>query len=145
VSWDRLWESVHGHLGVLAAIALLHPAILLRDGRPLTRGLRSSVGLSTALTGLAFAFGVASYDSYRELVKRDLFLLDPAAGLLFETKEHLAYVTLALAIGAGAAALLAPASATGTRRMAARVYAAAALGCLTVVALGTWVASVRGF
>ena len=45
----RLLESVHGHLGVLTAVALVHPAILLRRGLPLSRGARWSVWLTTLL------------------------------------------------------------------------------------------------
>lgn len=145
MSWDRLWEAIHGHLGVLAAVALVHPAILMWRGRPLSRGARWSVGLSSALTVGAYSFGLASYGAYREVVKRELFATDRAAGLLFETKEHLAYVTVALAIGGCACALLAPRSADETRRTAARLYAVAAALCALVGALGTYVASVRGF
>lgn len=145
MSWDRLWESIHGHLGVLAAIALVHPAILLRRGLPLSRGARLSVILSSGLVIGAYSFGIASYGAYRETVKRGLFAIDPRTGLLFETKEHLAYVTLAIAVAALGCALLAPSRAEGTRRLASRLYAAAAGLCIAVVGLGTWVAAVRGF
>jgi len=141
----RLLESVHGHLGVLAAVALMHPAILLRRGRPLTRGLRWSIGLTTVVTAAAFALGIAIYEDYRAHVKRGLFVADLNAGLLFETKEHLAFATLALAIGAGAAALAAPRKDARLRKTAAALYVAAAVCCCVVAALGTYVASVRSF
>lgn len=141
----RLLESVHGSFGVLAAAALLHPALLLWRGRPMTRRTRWSVGLTLGLVATAFTFGLSIYASYRYQVRRHLFAFHPTVGLLFETKEHLAYATLALALGAGVAAFAAPPRAVALRRAAARVFAAAALVCLTVAALGTYVASVRGF
>ena len=141
----RVIESVHGHFGVLAAIALLHPAILLRRGLPLSRGARWSVGLTTVCTAVAFCLGVGIYEHYRETVKRGVFLESATIGFLFETKEHLGFAVIALALGAGVAALVAPASAAGVRRACALIYAAAAFLCAVVVALGTFVASTKGF
>lgn len=141
----RVLESVHGHFGVLAAIALLHPAILLRRGLPLSRGARWSIGLTTLVTALAFAFGVGIYEHYRETAKRAIFIESRTIGLLFETKEHLGFAVMALALGAGIAALVAPPSAVGVRRACALTYAAAAILCAVVVALGTLVASTQGF
>jgi hypothetical protein len=140
-----LLQSIHGHLAVLAAAALLHPAILLRDGRPLSRGLRWSLGLTAAVTAAAFALGVGLYEDYRALVKRPMFIEDVQAGLLFETKEHLAYAVLVLTLGACTTALTAPAREARLRRLAAALFAAASLACLVTVALGTYVASVRSF
>lgn len=141
----ELLATVHGHLGVLAAAALLHPAILLRRGRPLSRGLRWSVGLTTAVTAGAFALGVGIYEDYRAIVKRPLFVADPTAGFLFETKEHLAYAVIALALGAAVVAFAAPRSQASLRQLAAALYAAAALACVAVVGLGTYVSSVESF
>lgn len=141
----RLLESIHGHLGILAAVALLHPAILLRKGRALSRGLWWSVVLTTALVTFAFATGIALYDDYRTVVKRDLFLEDPTAGLLFETKEHIAWAVLVLTLGAGALTALAPTESKHMRKSAALMYAVAAGVCIVTVALGTYVAAVRGF
>jgi hypothetical protein len=141
----RLLESVHGHLGILAAVALLHPAILLRKGRALSRGLWWSVVLTTAFVVLAFATGIAIYDDYRELVKPDLFRADPTAGLLFETKEHAAWAVLVLSLGAGVVATLAPKESNQLRQSAALMYAVAFAISAITVALGTYVAAVRGF
>ena len=141
----RVLESVHGHFGVLAAIALLHPAILLRRGLPLSRGARWSIGLTTLVTALAFGLGVGIYEHYRETAKRAIFVESRTIGLLFETKEHLGFAVIALALGAGVAALIAPPSAVGVRRACAVTYAAAAILCAVVVALGTLVASTQGF
>lgn len=138
-------ESIHGHLGVLAAAALLHPAILLRKGKPLSFGKRLSVILSTSFTAAAFALGIAIYEDYRAHVKRDLFRASTEAGFLFETKEHLAYAVLAVAAGACACALLAPRDASALRKLAALLYAVATVLCAIVAGLGTYVASIRSF
>ena len=141
----RILESIHGHLGVLAAVALLHPAILLRNGRALSRGLWWSVVLTTGLVVAAFATGLFIYEDYRAEVKRPLFLQNPTVGYLFETKEHVAWAVICLALGAGVAALVAPRSARGARRAAALVYAVAAILSLVTAGLGTYVAAVAGF
>ncbi len=141
----RILESIHGHLGVLAAVALIHPAILLRKGRPLSRGMRWSVGLTTLVVFLAFSMGIFIYEDYREVVKRPLLLGSFEVGMLFETKEHLAWGVLTLALGAGVAAFAAPREAKRLRQVAAVFYALAAILAFVVVALGTYVASVQGF
>lgn len=141
----ELLASVHGHLGVLASAALLHPSISLRHGRPLARGMRWSIGLTAAFTVLAFSLGVAIYEDYRELVKRGLFVESRAAGLLFETKEHLAYVVVALTVGGAVCALAAPRDEPRLRQLAAVLFVSAALACLCVVVIGVYVAAVRGF
>ncbi|GAB4215187.1 MAG: hypothetical protein OHK0013_40530 [Sandaracinaceae bacterium] len=141
----RLLESVHGHLGVLAAVALLHPAILLWRGRPATRGVRLSIVLTTLLVTAAYAAGIAIYGDYRAIVKRPLFREDVAAGLLFETKEHLAFLALVLTWGAMWPSLAKGPEGEAQRRMAARLWAGAAIACWLVGAMGTWVQRVRGF
>jgi heme A synthase len=145
----RLLESLHGHFGVLAAVALIHPAWLLRRGKPLSRGARWSVGLTALVTTAAFSLGLSIYESYRETVKRQLFAFSREAGWLFETKEHLAFAVISLTLGATAAAFATARQRTPEarriRRMAAAAYAAAAILCLVVVALGTYVASLRSF
>ena len=143
--WLRLLESVHGHFGILAAVALVHPAWLLRRGRPLSRGARWSVGLTALVTCGAFGLGLLLYEPYRAQVKRRLFAYSRDAGWLFETKEHLAFAVIALTLGATAAALLTPRDDARTRRLAAAAYAAAALLCFVVAGLGTYVASLRSF
>ena len=57
----RFLESIHGHLGVLALASLIHPAILLRKGLPLSFRSRLSVIAATTLTVLAFALGLYLY------------------------------------------------------------------------------------
>lgn len=140
-----LWASIHGHLGVLAAAALLHPAILLRRGSPLSRGGRWSLVLTAIVTTLAFSLGIFLYPSYRAEVKRPLFSESIRAGLLFETKEHVAVFVLSLTLGATLAVLVAPREARTIRRVASLLFAFAALACFTTASLGTYVSAVRGF
>lgn len=145
----RLLESLHGHFGVLAAVALIHPAWLLRRGKPLSRGARWSVGLTALVTTAAFTLGLSIYEDYRETVKRRLFAFSSDAGWAFETKEHLAFAVVALTAGATVAAFATAGQRTPEarriRRLAAAAYAAAAVLCLVVVGLGTYVASMRSF
>ncbi len=140
-----LLASIHGYFGVLAAAALLHPAILLRKGAPLSRGGRWSLALTALVTSIGFGLGISLYGSYRSQVKRALFTDSIHAGLLFETKEHLAVLVISLALGATVAALTAPRDARDLRRVAALLFAFAALACLATASLGTYVASVRSF
>jgi hypothetical protein len=141
----RLLESVHGHVAILAVALLFHPAIALWRGVPLSRGTRWAAGLAAGAVSTAFGLGLVIYGPYREHVKRGLFRADPATAWLFETKEHLAYVALALVLGATALALLAPPSNGPLRRAAARMYVAAAVAASITAAIGTWVAARAGF
>lgn len=141
----RLLESVHGHLGALAAVALVHPAFFLWSGRPATRGVRLSIALTALLITAAYFFGIGIYGDYRATVKRPLFRDSVTAGLLFETKEHLAFVSLMLALGAILPSLARGPEGASQRRMAARLWAASAVACWLVGAMGTWIQSIRGF
>lgn len=141
----RLIEALHGHIGVLAAIALLHPAILLRRGQQLSRGARWSLALSTGFSIAAFSLGISIYDAYRTMVKQRLFLIDVRSGLLFETKEHLAFVVVALATGALICAFVAPKEARDLRRAAAATYLTAAITAGVVCVLGSWVTAIHTF
>lgn len=141
----RLLAALHGYLGVLTVAALLHPAILLRKGVMLSFRLRLAVGLSAAFAVLALGSGLLLYGDYRRSVRPELFQASYRAGLLFETKEHLAVVAVALSIGAALAAFVAPRDAPGLRRAAAAFFAVAAVLVLATAAMGTYVAAVRGF
>jgi hypothetical protein len=141
----RLLETVHGHFGVLAAAALVHPAILLRRGDALPGRTRLLILLTTMAVVCAFSTGLVIYAHYRANVRTALFLRSVRAGLLFETKEHLAYAVVATTLAAGACVLAAPPAARDLRRAGAVLYAVAATLCLATVALGSYVASVRGF
>ena len=141
----RLFETVHGHLAVLAVAVLLHPAWLLRRGQRLSRGQAVAVAATVLLVVLAFASGLFVYGDYRSLVRAGLFRASSSAGLLFETKEHLAYGVVATTLGAATCAFLAPRDGKELRRAAATLFAIAAALCLATVALGSYVASVHGF
>ncbi len=141
----RLLEALHGHLGVLAAIALVHPAWLLRKGRPPSRGTRWATGLSAALVAGAYGLGIGIYGAYRQHVKPALFRASAEVGMLFETKEHIAYAVTGLAIGAAVLALAAPRDRGDLRRVAAGAFSVAALLCLVTACLGTYIAAVRSF
>jgi hypothetical protein len=141
----KIVQAIHGHAGVLAAVALLHPAILLRRGKPLTRANRWSLALACLLALAAFASGIFLYGPYREQVRHPLFADSLRAGFAFETKEHLALFVVSLAVGATLAAFAAPREAVTIRRTAALLFALASLLCLAVSGLGTFVQAVRGF
>lgn len=141
----RVLTTLHGFLGVLAVAGLLHPAILLRRGQALGFRTGLSVALSAGFALAALGSGLLVYGDYRRLVRIRLFQDDPAAGLLFETKEHLAVVACSLALGATFAAFLAPREERGLRRAAAVCFGVAAALTLVTAALGTYVAAVRSF
>lgn len=145
MNWIRLFEKIHGHLGILATAALIHPALLMRRGKPLSKRTRWSVALSSSLAIAAYAAGLFIYPAYTHQLKRAIFFVNRRAGMLFETKEHLAFSVLCLALGGLVAAQLAPREANGLRRAAAVAYAFAALAGLMVVGIGIYVATVRGF
>jgi len=141
----ELLQSVHGYLAALSTAALIHPALLLRRGKPLSRRNVWAVAGAAVTTSATFALGIALYGDYRSGVKRQLFAASVRAGLAFETKEHLAFLVLCLALGATFAALSAPAARADLRRAAALLFALAAMTCLVIVGLGAWVAAVRDF
>lgn len=141
----RILTSAHGFIGVLATAALLHPAILMRKGRPLSRGAKYSIALSTLFAVAAFAMGILIYEDYRSHVKRVLFSVNPTAGYFFETKEHLAFVVVSLAVGGAVCAFAAPNKAPQLRRAAAAAYLTASLLATVVGCLGTYVTAVHSF
>jgi hypothetical protein len=96
----RLAERIHGHLGWLAAIALVHPAILLRNPK---RKAPLSVTLSVANVSLVFALGCLIYGAYRDRLRQHIFQEAAPIGYLFERKEHLAFGVLLLAWAGGLA------------------------------------------
>jgi hypothetical protein len=141
----RILEALHGHAAVLAAAALVHPAVLLRKGAPLSFRSRLAVGLTVGMVVLAFASGLVIYAAYVDRVRVQLFLQDPRAGLLFETKEHIAFAVTTITLGAGTTAWFAPKEDRGLRQAAALAFAVAAVLCLATTGLGTFIAGVHGF
>lgn len=143
----RVLERVHGHLGWLAAVALVHPAILLRNP---ARRARLSAILATAAATAAAALGAGIYPAYRRQIKQHLFIESPTLGWLFERKEHLAVAVVAFAwVGClthCAAAWFPTRELTTTmRRTAHRAYCIAAAFAVAVALLGVAVASKRSF
>jgi len=144
----RLGEHIHGHLGWLAAIALVHPAVLLRWRE---RRAHLSVGLAVGLATLAGGLGAALYPTYRERLQPRIFAQAPAIGYLFERKEHLAFGALTLA-WAGAVTYAAatlrqctPGERDALRKAAHWAFVAAALLAVGTAVLGTCVASYETF
>lgn len=105
-----LLERLHGHLAWLGLAVLLHPVITLRRRAVVSRGARLSVVLAVVLLALPSAMGWWLYPTYRVQVKPTLLHGAVPWLLAFETKEHLAFFSLALAVGGAGALLLAPRS-----------------------------------
>jgi hypothetical protein len=142
----RIAEHVHGHLGWLAAAALLHPAILLRN---VERRAHLSVGLSTGFATAVGTLGAWLYGPYRDRLKQHLFIETRWVGLMFERKEHLAFGAILLA-WAGASAYAVAIGARDDVRAPLRAFAFRAFSvsaglALTTAALGTLVASYKTF
>jgi cytochrome c biogenesis factor len=143
----RVGEHLHGHLGWLAAIALVHPAIFLRRR---DRRAHLSVALAVAMATLAGGLGASLYPAYRERLRQPIFAQAPGVGYLFERKEHLAFGAILLA-WAGAVAYVAAhryADAVGRdalRKAAHWAFVASALLGVVTALLGTIVASYRTF
>ncbi len=137
---------MHGHVGWLAALALVHPAVLLRRTK---RKAHLSVILATAVATLTGALGVAIYGDYRDRLRQHIFQQASTMGYLFERKEHLAFGAIFLA-WAGAVAYFGAMRLEGQarehlRRAAHWSYVAAAVLCLVTAALGTMVAAYKTF
>lgn len=142
----RIAERVHGHLGWLAAIALVHPAILLRRTK---RKAHLSVALSVGMVSLVFALGCGIYGAYRDRLRQGMFQQAASIGYLFERKEHLAFGALLLAWAGGLAYFGAtrvedPAR-ESLRKAAHWAFVAAALLALVTATLGIVVASFKTF
>jgi hypothetical protein len=126
-----LARTTHGHLGLLAAVALLHPALTLRPG-PLRRGTRWSAGLATGLLTAVLAGGAALYPAWRHEERPRLWQHAPWLGRLFETKEHFAFYALVLS-WCGLLLLFRGGDAAGARR----AYIGAAALAWVVGTIGT--------
>jgi hypothetical protein len=132
-----LARTLHGHAGLLAAVALLHPAITLKP-TPLRPGTRWSVALATALLTGTVVAGWALYPEYRRADKPLLLQHQFAVAQLFETKEHLAFFALILG-WTGCALVFA---AEGEARRLARMCFGLAAGLVLVIGvLGSLVGS----
>jgi uncharacterized membrane protein len=142
----RIEEHLHGHIGWLAAIALIHPAVVLRRT---TRRAHLAVGLSVGMVTVAGGLGAGIYGDYREKLRQSIFQQARVMGYLFERKEHLAFGAVLLAY-AGALAYVVATRLQGDarerlRRAAHWSFVAAAVMAVLTAALGTVVAAYRTF
>lgn len=142
----RLQEHLHGHLGWLAAIALVHPALLLRSA---SRKAHLSVALASALVTAVGGWGIVIYPAYREKLRQPIFAHAAFYGYLFERKEHLAFGAILLAwTGAVTyiASFLSKGAVVAPLRRAAHVAFISSAGlALATAAIGTLVAAYRTF
>lgn len=139
----RACEHLHGHIGWLSALALAHPAVLLR--RPRRNVFRVGLAATILVTATA-ALGALLYPTYRTTVKPLLLAGTPAVGALFERKEHLGAAALVLAWTGLAALALArrrDAVAPDLGRLAFVAYAGAAVVALVAASAGLVVGACR--
>jgi hypothetical protein len=141
----RIVEHVHGHVGWLSALALTHPAVLLRRPRRNVLGVAIA---ATALVTVTAALGALLYPSYRSEVKPLLLAATPVVGALFERKEHLGAAALVLAwIGllALTVARRRDDAAAGLGRLAFVAYSGAAIVAVIAAGAGLIVGAHRSF
>ena len=142
----RLLERVHGHLGWLAVVALLHPVVLLRKTK---RRARLAVALTTSLVVVTASLGAGIYPDYRTRLKQRVFIEAPSWGWAFERKEHLAVAAVAFALVGCVAHFVAPSMPDGARERVARTahlaYVVAFAFALVVACIGVAVASFKSF
>ncbi len=143
----RAVAHAHGHVGWLAAAALLHPAWMLR--RPVRRLSRVSVA-ATVIVTLPALSALVIYPVYRAAVKQALFVRSPMLGWMFERKEHLALGAVALAWAGLAlhAASLRALDSTARARLARPAHVCFVLSAAftaIVSALGSWISAVAPF
>ena len=135
---DRALLIAHAVLGFAALFAATHHAahaLFAALGRPRPRALRRFGAIAPAMLLAAVAFGLAIYPAYALRVRApDFDLYAPAAARLFDFKEHLAALALALVLGASIAGRL-------DRRPEAR-WPIAALSCSGAAFL--WAVSIIG-
>jgi len=135
----RSLEHVHGHLGWLSALALCHPAVLLRRRR---RSVLLAAAAASALVTVCGCLGALSYPSYRVAVKPGLFAASAWLGMAFERKEHLGVAVVVLS-WVGLVAHWAAVRERGTNdlwRVAVIAYTSAAVLAILSASLGTAVA-----
>jgi len=124
---------VHAVLGFTAVFATTHQAVsafLAARGRSVQRQLQRFGWMASASIVAQAIFGLALYPAYRVRVRfADLTLRAPAVVQLFDLKEHLSALALALVLGASFAgrALQPDAPAAESRAVAALSGCGAAL------------------
>ncbi len=133
---DRALLVTHAVLGFTAVFAATHHAthaVLAASGRPQARALLRFSVIAPAAVIAQTICGLAIYPAYRIRVRAaDFDLHAPRLAALFDFKEHLAALALALVVGAALA---------GRREDGAR-WPLAALSCTGAAFL--WAAAVIG-
>jgi len=132
-------ERVHGHIAVLGLAVLLHPVISLPKRKKNSRGMRWTLGLSAGIMTFAFVMGLWIYPDYRSLIKPELIADNMVMALLFESKEHLAFISV-IAV-CGGCALAWRSTSPGSRKIAWVLLLCGWLIGVLVACLGIAVAS----
>jgi len=133
------WTTAfHGHLAVLGLALLAHPWVTLIRGAPIRPSTQRSTLLAVWLLAAPYLLGLWAYPTYRSSVKPELFQARPDLIHRFETKEHLAFLTLIFAVSAWGVLREADDDST-TRRLATALLSAALMSCLLTTGLGIWV------
>jgi hypothetical protein len=138
----RAAAHVHGHVGWLTALALAHPALLLRNPRRRAMTVCAAATLLATATG---ALGALMYPSYRVAIKPALLAANQVAAMSFERKEHFGVAVVVLAWIGLVAHRAARADKGELARVAFVAYAGAAVLAAITSALGTFVAVEHGF
>ncbi|HET7788612.1 MAG TPA: hypothetical protein VFL36_21740 [Myxococcales bacterium] len=133
---DRALLVCHAVLGFTAVFAATHHAahaVLAALGRPQARALRRLGWIAAAAVLVQALSGLALYPAYRVRVRAaDFDLHAPGVAQLFDLKEHLSALAIALVIGAALAG----------RRDEEPRWPLAAVSCTGAAFL--WVATVIG-
>jgi len=128
----------HAVLAFAALFAATHHAayaVLAAIGRPRTRALKRFMWIAPAAMLAQAGVGLAIYPAYRVRVRAlDFDRYAPALARLFELKEHLAALAIALVIGASLAG--------GIDRAAEARWPVAAISCTAAAFL--WAAALIG-
>jgi len=134
---------VHAVLGFTAVFATTHHAVsafLAARGRPVQRQLRRFGWMASASTLAQALFGLSLYPVYRVRVRfADLESSAPAVVQLFDLKEHLSALALALVLGASFAGRALPADAPAPAAESRAVAALSGCGAALV-----WAAALIG-
>lgn len=142
----RVLERIHGHVGWLTVVALLHPAILLRNRQ---RRARLSVALTTSLVVVTALLGGFIYPEYRMRLKQRIFIESPSWGWMFERKEHLAVAAVTFACVGCVAHFITPSMPEDARAHVARTahvaFVLAFVFALVVACIGVGVAAFKSF
>ena len=135
-----LLSRVHGLLATLGLAVLLHPIITLTTRRALTRWTVRTSDIAASILVVVGALGAWLYPLYRVHPKVGLLSEAPFYADLFESKEHLAVIAIALSVGGAVVLRVAGEHPAGRRAAWSLLVCGWGLGVL-VGALGLVVAS----